>query len=147
MTLYLCYLCFISTFPKQISLRMSNYNDKTITDIMMHHTLTKRIINLEKNHQRQMMKLKILVQGLHLIKTYHKQAKTLFLSKQVSNTPIEIYIMYLIYFYNFNSLISFILIFIEHQSHRSSENNPERNYHYRKALSTTNDFRGPQPRS
>ena len=38
-------------------------------------------------------------------------------------------------------------IFIPHQSHRSSENNPERNWHYCEASSSTNGCCGPKQRS
>ena len=33
-----------------------------------------------------------------------------------------------------------LLIFIDHQSHRSSVNNIERNWHYHKESSSTNDY-------
>ena len=35
-------------------------------------------------------------------------------------------------------------VFIEHQSHRSSENNPEHSWRYWEASSATNDYRGQQ---
>ena len=74
-----------------------------------------------------MMKLELLVQGLHWIETLHKLAETLLLHKQVSNKIIEIYIMNFIRFSKNYPLLSLLLIFIERQSHHSSENNPERN--------------------
>ena len=44
-------------------------------------------------------------------------------------------------------MLSLLLICIEHQSLRSSENNSERNLHYKESSSTTNDYCGPQQRS
>ena len=41
-------LSFHIKFHKKIGLRMSNYNDKKITDTMIHHTITIRVIILVK---------------------------------------------------------------------------------------------------
>ena len=43
------------------------------------------------------------------------------------------------YFY---SLLSLLLIFIEHRSYRFSERKTNRNFHYREVSSSTNDYRG-----
>ena len=44
-------------------------------------------------------------------------------------------------------LLSLLLIFIEHKSHRSSEINPEHNWNSRETSIATNDLSGPQHRS
>ena len=93
------------------------------------------------------MKLKYFVQGLNLIDLFNKMAKTLLSHKHVSNTPIEIYIIHLICFSHFYSLLSLLLIFIKHKSHWSSEIDPERNWHYIETSSATNDDSGPPQRS
>ena len=76
---------------------MSIYDNQK-TDIMMHHTLTIRVISLVKYNQWNMMKFKLLVQGLHLTALIHQLAETLFFRNQVGNIKNERYIIYLICF-------------------------------------------------
>ena len=83
---------------------------------------------MAKNHLLKMMILKNLVQGLQLIETFLQLADKDNFHKQVSSTQIEKYFMRLIVFSNIYSLLYLSLIFIEHQSHHSSENKPERNW-------------------
>ena len=45
-----------------------------------------------------MMQLKLLLQGLNILKRFHQLANILKLLKKVNNTPIEIYTMHLIFF-------------------------------------------------
>ena len=47
----------------------------------------------------------------------------------------------------FYSLISLLLIFIWHKSHRSSDINPEHNWNPCESSSSTNGYHGPQRRS
>ena len=61
--------------------------------------------------------------------------------------PIKIYIIDLICFSNFYSLLSLLLISIDNQSHRSCEIKPEHTWHSRKASSSTNDYHGQQDKS
>ena len=42
------------------------------TDLMMHHTLTQKVLSMEKNHMLKMMRLKLLVQGLQLIEPFNQ---------------------------------------------------------------------------
>ena len=43
------------------------------------------------------MKFKLLLQGLHLLETFHQFEEIFFFCKQFSNTQIEIYIMHLFF--------------------------------------------------
>ena len=52
---------------------------------MAHCTLTIGVISTEKDHLLTMMKLKLLEQGLHLVKNIHQLEETLILHKQASN--------------------------------------------------------------
>ena len=79
---------------KDVQLQLQQKN----MDLMMHHNLTKRVLSMVKNHLWKMMKLKLLVQGLKLIETFHQLADTYNLHKHVSNIQIEIYDMHLICF-------------------------------------------------
>ena len=51
---------------------------------------------------------------------------------------IEVYLIHLICFSKFCILLSLLLIFIEHQPHRSNEMKPELNWHYYGASRSTN---------
>ena len=55
---------------------------------------------------------------------------------------IEIYLMHLICFFEFYSVLFVLLVFIENQSHRSSEIKPEHNRHFNEASSSTNNYCG-----
>ena len=67
----------------------------------MHYNIKIRVSILVKYHQWKMMKFKLLLQGLHRIKFFHKMVETLFLHNQVSNMQNDIFIMYLICFSHF----------------------------------------------
>ena len=69
----------------------------------------------EKSYLLKTMILKFLLQGLKLIETFHQLSDTYNFHKQVSNMKIEIYLMHLILFSNFYSMISILIIIIEHQ--------------------------------
>ena len=53
-----------------------------------------------------MTKLKLLIQVLHSIDIYHQFSDTLFFQNQIINTQIEMYIMHLVWFPKFYSLLS-----------------------------------------
>ena len=73
---------------------------------MLHNTLTIRVIIMEKNHQWKMIKLKLLVQGVNLIKTFHQLENTLLYHKHVSNKPIKyIYHAFIFYWFFFTLFI------------------------------------------
>ena len=95
---------------------------------------------MKNNHLLKMMKLRLLVQGLQSIDFFHQLADKCNFYKQVINMQIEIYLMHLIYFFSFNSVLSVLLIFIENQSHRSSEIKPECNRHFHETSSPTNHY-------
>ena len=90
------------------------------------------------------MKLKLLVEGLYLLKTYNQFSKTLLSNKQFSNMPIEIYIIHTISISKFYLLLSLLIICIDHQSHRYSEIKTDHNWHHCKTSSATSDYCGPQ---
>ena len=113
----------------------------------MHHNLTIGVTSMAKNHQWNMMKLKLLVQGLNLIKTFCRLANTLLSCNHISNTPIEVYITCLIFSQNNYSIIYSLLICIDHQSHCYSEINPERDWNYCETSSDINNYCGPKQRS
>ena len=49
------------TSSKPLDLRMSNYSNNKNMDLMMYHTLTKRVLIVAKNHRCKMMILKFLL--------------------------------------------------------------------------------------
>ena len=71
------------------------------------------------------MRLKLLVQGLKLIETFHQLADTLNLRNQVSNMHIYIYIHNEFNLFLKSLLIDFFIVnFIDHQSQQSSKIKP-----------------------
>ena len=79
-------------------------------DLTMHNTIPKRLISMEKNQLLMIMRLKLLVQDLHLIDIFHQLADKYNFHKQIINIKIEIYFMDLILFSAFYSLLSLFLI-------------------------------------
>ena len=74
----------------------------------MHHTLLKSVLSMTKNHLLKMMMLKLLVQRLKLMENFHQKVDKYNFHKQISNMQIEIYLIHLIFFSKFYSLLSLL---------------------------------------
>ena len=98
----------------EIGLRMSNYNNNKIIDIMMHHNLTIGVIIKENNHQWKMIILKLLVQGLHWIEIFTNWRCHYYLV--IRSILWKLKYISCIYFFSEKALLIYLLlIFIEHQ--------------------------------
>ena len=134
MTMYLFSFFFMSAIPNNQVKEYPTTTTAKNTDLVMNHTLTKRVLSIAKNHLWNMMILKLLVQGLHLIITFRQLADIQNFCNQISNVQIEIYIMHLIFTFLF--IAFFVVNFIEHKPHNYSVIETERNQHFLEASSS-----------
>ena len=126
MNVYLFCFLFISIFTEIL---VSGFPTTTTTKqlgLMMYRAISKRVLRIAKITCGKLLDRGFWYKALKLIEKIYQFEDTYNFRRQVDKMQIEIYVMNLTWFSKIYSLLSLLLIFIEHQSHCSSEIIPER---------------------